>query len=553
MVVTTNLLLPGALQSALASEDATAIEQVAASFPGTPAAHEAALWLGDRDLVLGQFAQAWQRYESAGAHPTAGYRIEHAARLRMAGALLGHEVGVPVTQSVAFGEQRLTAEEFESTIADLLEHRQGQTSHGGLTAKGWVPAPPIANYQAETLTDFPHGTRGWHHRPGAEVDVDWMARSLAMVPTSAGWLISNRLGLGLLDEDRKGQKWYREFGRTRGYPPTWIWAPMNPLVVGDATYSRRVTKVTPRLQHSDLEGRSRWSTGEDWAMLTDPMLSGGNLVLLSAFYKDQLRDRRRSMETWQVFLTRLNPADGAVVEKLPLIEILDRWDGVLPCQAALLENNRLVASVGGVVLSCDLQGRVYWGRQQEVEPEGPQSLVTAHARPLVVGDRLLVTQTSMPGLECLETASGRLIWKFAEPGVLRIAGMLDDLAVLETTTGLTALDGKSGEVRWRRELPHLSEATLTGGPGRLVCIVQKFEAGQRDSAWTPHLLWLDPANGETQHDLPLAELRAEGRTPHMALMGPWYHEDDSWYVFYDTHRRRSEAGFRTLVRLHRRE
>lgn len=542
-------------QAAVASEDAAAIEQVATSFPGTRAAYQASLWLGDRELVLGNFAEAWQRYETAGVNANSSSLlaadVNLAARLRMAGALLGRDVGSPITEPVTFGTERLTPDQFEATISDLLANRQGSETIGGLADNSTVPAPPIGEYKAEILGDFPYGVRGWHRRREADVDIDWVSRGFAVQPTPAGLLISNRVGLGLNDPVNFKQKWYHEFGRTRGYPPTWFWTPMRPLIVGDATYSRRVSKALPRLQHADLGGRSRWSTGDDWAMLSDPMLWRGDLLLLSAYYIDQLPDRRRAIETWQLWLTRLNPADGSVVDKRPLVQLLDLWDGALACRATLLANNDLVATVGGVVLCCDLEGHVKWVRQQPIEPQGPLSLQMKHTPPIERGPHLLVTQQGMLGVECLEAATGRLVWKFEDAGLLELSGTIkaadsDDIAVCQTTTGMLALDCKSGEVRWRRGINNLSEATLVGGPGKLMCVLEQADPDR----WTPTLLWLDPATGQTSGEARLAGLSIVRESRPQPRLGPWYVHDGTWYVFYeDRPAREGQNDGRKLARI----
>jgi hypothetical protein len=124
------------VRQAMNEGDSSAVAAAIARYRGTEAAAQADLWLGDRAVSTGDFARARGYYAHArrtvgvsplggdapapagrppqGGTPTSPLAQLIAPRDRLAAAMMGDEVGQPVTAPVSLGDVQLSAAEFES-------------------------------------------------------------------------------------------------------------------------------------------------------------------------------------------------------------------------------------------------------------------------------------------------------------------------------------------------------------------------------------------------------------------------------------------------------
>ncbi|HEX4129429.1 MAG TPA: PQQ-binding-like beta-propeller repeat protein [Pirellulales bacterium] len=136
------------LRQAIHADDHAAITAIPLQFPATAAAAEARVWVGDRELSRGYVREAQQHYLAAeretSGEPSAGL----SARQRLAGALLGRDVGQPATERVRLGDTVLEPERFEAIVAQACAaaKRAGENSPFDETG---VPAP--ATYRLDPL------------------------------------------------------------------------------------------------------------------------------------------------------------------------------------------------------------------------------------------------------------------------------------------------------------------------------------------------------------------------------------------------------------------
>ena len=107
------------VRRAMDQSDADSVLAAAARYRGTEAAAEACLWLGDRAVGGGEFNRARVWYRQAAQNGNAALAKRVAPRDRLAAAMLGQDVGKPVTEPVQFGEVNMPAGEFESLVADM--------------------------------------------------------------------------------------------------------------------------------------------------------------------------------------------------------------------------------------------------------------------------------------------------------------------------------------------------------------------------------------------------------------------------------------------------
>jgi hypothetical protein len=120
------------LRQATGSGNPAAVEAVAYQFPGTDVAAAAYRWLGDRELSTGRFveASAWYRRSYSGASPAD--RDSLIARVRLAGALRGRDVGQTPRLPVQFGSTQYSPAEFEQMIAQVRQARGEAKKHAAL-------------------------------------------------------------------------------------------------------------------------------------------------------------------------------------------------------------------------------------------------------------------------------------------------------------------------------------------------------------------------------------------------------------------------------------
>jgi hypothetical protein len=209
-------------------------------------------------------------------------------------------------------------------------------------------------------------------------------------------------------------------------------------------------------------------------------------------------------------LVGLDATTGRVRSRTTLAEFRDVWRGQLPCQAAVAED-RIVAAVGGCVLCCDTAGRVHWVRRQVWIPplsseywNGREWIDQAFSPPLVEEGWVFATQPGVWAIECMALESGRLRWRQALGGLVRLLGCTRGRLVAETTDGLVGLDSESGRLVWSLEVRDRLETILCGPQGVEQLPKSPYPSvltiylGRKkdDKAPRPILLeWIDPQTG----------------------------------------------------------
>src|SRR5204862_1570421 len=83
------------VQQSIAESNMVNVRAATVQFFGTEAAAEAHLWLGDRALALGDFGRALGEFDAGARSAVPGQMESLAARMRLAGALLGREQSTP--------------------------------------------------------------------------------------------------------------------------------------------------------------------------------------------------------------------------------------------------------------------------------------------------------------------------------------------------------------------------------------------------------------------------------------------------------------------------
>ncbi len=499
------------LQEAMRNSDHRTVEAVASMFHGTQLAVEAYQWLGDRAMAAGQFSQAIGAYRQALFGATTEQWRGIAARARLAGAMIGRELGQPASQPVKIGNAEFTPEQFEKLVSELRRSRQV----GFTGAASTMTVPPPAQYRLTPLGKL-EGKDVAAPSENAR-SFDWAAQQVSITPAEAELLVGDRSELYCFALSDRRLVWRQKLQPDKGQQ-VWPPGPLRPVADKHAVYLRRLTRDGPELVALNrTDGKLLWTFNSAGAVVCDPLLSGQELLVITA----------RPVYPQKLLLTfcRVDARSGELIAERPLCEFRDQWRGVLPFQATLV-NDRIVAAGGGCVICLDLNGQLLWLRQPVWMPPHDDALysawvIQAHQPPMVFGDYVFAMQPGIYSVECLDLYTGRLVWYESLPRMRKLLGLAGDKLIVETAGNLLALDARTGKNRWRQPLRGPVAAHLCGAEGLVIATRGRHSEG-RGAAGT-FLQWLDSEDGSTKHQFPLD-------LPEREMIGPMAAADQKFWL-----------------------
>lgn len=485
------------LSKAIADDDPAAATATTLQFCGTTAAAEAHAWLGDCELSSGRSALAVGHYQRALQGVAAEQHAGLHARLRLAGAMEGRDVGEPVKTTVEIGGTRISAAKFEQMVQQIRAANRrpemADRAEGGSNAV--LDRDLHADrYEAKSWAEV--GGEGIQ-RPSntPERGLDWAARQIAVALTGRQMIVHNQVELAAFDLPTGRRQWTRPQDLTHGQS-RWPAVGMRPVVSKTRVVVRRPTDHAAELACFDVrDGKPIWSSQPSDYVASDPLLIGQDLFALTVV-KDE--GRKLSLQ-----LAEFDFLSGRLRREVPLAEFDDLWEGDLPCRVTEADG-RIVVTAAGCVVCCDLGGQVQWIRRQIwiPPPAGHHAgagkwLQRRHQPPLVADGRVYATQPGVWNVECLDLQTGRLLWRKAVPELTGLLGRIGERLIVETTEGLLAKHCLSGETLWHHDAENRLEAHLCSE--RLGVVYVRLEPGD-DPAQNPHLVLvrLDPASGRTQ-------------------------------------------------------
>lgn len=499
------------VKQGIAAGDVRAVEAAALQFCGTHAAAEAHRWLGDRSLAGGRFDRASEHYRRALEGAPDDERGALLARLRLAGAMAGRDVGSPVglpdDGPIEIGDRRLSAAQFEELIEQARSaHESSASSALGGNDRGVARAAP-----AQALLPGRYEARPWAHldgrrvsRPSAmpEEGFDWAGRQVAVLLADRWMLVNNQLDQIAFDLATGREVWAQCRGVDERYQQ-WPLERMQPVLAQGRVFVRQLGDEGPELVALDAAtGRLVWSSNPDGHVASDPLLLGDDLAALSVSYDPG--------EKLTLSLTRFDRETGVAVARVPLAEFRDRWQRRLPCRATIADG-KIVATAGGCVLACDVSGRVSWLRRQIWVPPPSESyqhtspwFEQIHDGPLVQEGRVFAAQPGVWTVECIELDTGQLVWRRRVGSLRRLVGLASGRLIARTADGLLAIDGRSGETAWHDgdEPPaqsRLLEAHLGGPPGTILACRRQRE-DESDERGRLVLQWIDAQTGRLRDE-----------------------------------------------------
>ena len=507
------------VRQAIAEANLLEIQAATVQFFGTEAAAEAHRWLGDRALSSGDFTHAIGHYQHLLPFAGTSLATDAAARLRLAGALTGRDVGEPATRSVQFGDTILTPTDFEQLVTDLRTNRSqeragwtaGQPQHA---SQG--PAPVPQEYTVKNWARFA-GAAGQGGSGPAYQRNDWVARQLSTTISGSLLIVSNRFEVTAFDMTNGQTRWTRCVGGSQGRSQAWPLVPMRPVVAGDRVFTRLLTKDGPELFCLSLAtGDVLWRNRAGELVASDPVVLADEVYALCLSRYDN--------RVLQVVFAAFDPRNGQVRFEQPLVQFRDAWDREIPCQIARSED-KIFAAIGGTVCCVNLLGQPRWLRRQTWVPatQDHYRFEQAPSSPILQDGLVYAAQPGVMAVECLDMETGRLKWRQATPSLVQVVGMAGDRLLLETLEGFQALSAKDGRILWTHEVDNLLAAELHDGPGGF--LYAKREP-LPNSVQQVSLVWLDLATGR-----PRASQRLS-LTDKQPMFGPLVSHQQRLWAFH---------------------
>ena len=486
------------VKQAIADDDVAAIESATVQFTGAEAAAEAHLWLADRALAAGAFAQALAHYRESAAAIGAQNRDRVAAGAQLAAAMMGqtyvdpeHAVGGRTNAVVTIGDSRLSAGEFKQLLDDLRSrHSADSPAVGGTTnAADAVPAP--SGFEARVRGQFDGAAGDSPQNVPGELkpfDIDWVARQCAVAVSGDRLIISNRFQVSAFNLKSNQYDWRTPLGGEQASAHDWPLVPMRPLVANSRIFVRQLSKQGPRLACLDsADGKLIWTSKAEAEkfVVSDPIWIQEQLFALTATRADQ---------EFLVALSGFDPSSGAVISARPVVRLREQWWQQRSCEVAPLDDT-LVVATGGSVLRVDLQGRIHWLRRQTWRPAALDRswLAQSQAPPLASDGRLFVAQPGVAELIALDAESGRLVWQSPLVGLRRMLGLVGQQLIVETSDGILGLSTADGAIHWKRPLTKLLDGFLLSQDRLLVTRNSPLDD---DKNFAPELIWIDPVGGQ---------------------------------------------------------
>lgn len=560
------------VRAAIENGDYRQVESATIQFFGTPAAAESDLWLGDRALSAGNFAQARSYFERAVVEFRRNSQIDTpevasaTARLKLVEGLIGEgneQVEATETlQPVSFGSQTLTPDQLTGLVDELAKARTQQNASG--TSQAVESITPNDHFVASRIPlPISHriekrgryeGDLGEHVGRSAPADTDWVSRQLAATIVGDRAFLNNRFQVTCLDLKNGQTKWNQQLGGNHGSAHQWPMLAMRPLVSGDSVFCRRLTKSGTELvccQASD--GKIKWQQQFEQIVVSDPFLLRGRLHILAT---DQ-----SSVGPTVLNLLTVQYATGKMLSSTPVLKLFDAWQSAaMICQVAVRDAQFFV-STAGAVACCSTEGQTLWVRRREwtsTKLDSRYRYARSWSSPVIFDDQLIVGQPESPTIDCLDLQTGRSIWQHVEPELRRIIASRGDSLILETREGFKKISSVTGQTLWFHSAANLLDGIAVGpldsvvntpadnaedsGRSTILAVRHVPNLDGRSNTLIPTFVWIDSETGEE-----IARQRFSSLADREARVGPFLITNDRFFAFAGKNRKEGKRDIIEFV------
>ena len=472
------------LERARKQNDVAAIKSLAVQFHGTEPGLGAMHVLADRDLSTGDFRGAADRYKVLQGEPNYPRRSEAAAKYRLAWAMLGRLAGRPVTKPVVLSGGTFSARQFEQMIQQLASARKSadQALKVGLDA----PAPARGGGTEARLTHLADVSGA------STVSGKSWVRPTCFSADGDRLIVSHAGRLFAIDPGAKRTVWTFEPDpkrpvRRQGRE---VEGPARLLRVNDRLYVRCAEAGRPLACFETKSGTRLWSRQYDDRVLSDPVLVGPSISVITA----------RHGTSGALYLRRVSAEGNELSPSLPLAQVVERWSGL---GRPAVVDDAILFRTGGCLVNCSHRGALRWARRLPmVPPEVIPELYTG----MTLDDMLvwrgrngegsvILSAPGSPYVLCVSARNGRMLWSRLIRWPARVVGLVGGRAIVLEADRICALDPATGKVLWQHLGSIEKTAVLPGDKGTLVLVRLDKPGGAAGER--REIRWLSAKSGDT--------------------------------------------------------
>lgn len=442
--------------------------QILDRLPGTDSAAEAALWLGDRRLVLGRAAEAYCYYQKVLARSPEKAQGDLAERLKILRAI---DPGIVPPESLA------------QVPAD---HHPQKTLFVPV-----VPVLPVGSL--ELRPRFTVESPGHRRAPSLpERELDWPGQQLGLVADDDLLLVHAQAEIRMYDMATGTLLWAQQStlqGDQRGMPLV----RMRPFIQDGRVIGRVLQQHGPELAALDMfDGHIIWNLQPEGHVISDPWRLGNEVYAVVA--------KETEGERVDLALACVDPQAGRLRSLKPLFSLRNTIGDPLDCRMASM-GTRFVGQLRGTVFLGDVTGNVAWVRA--IPWVAPPSdswwpsqdwYLQDNPPPLVCEEGIVVTARGSWCITCLVPEDGSVKWQRAIGRLAGLLGYRDTKLYVKTTRGVEILDARSGD--WLAEISHpgVQEWLYVEDPPALVALaIVTAPQGRGDSRL--EVTWYRPDDG----------------------------------------------------------
>jgi len=481
------------LERARKQNDLGTLRSLAVQFYGTIPGFGAMHVLADRDLSNGNFYGAAGRYRLLQDEQDYPRRSDAAAKFRLASAMLGQLVGKPVDKTVVLPGGRFSPQEFEQMIKRLAKDRK--SAHVARAAGSTIIAPGPKGTAAHLtrLGDVP----GQHI-----VFQNKRARPTAFAVHGNLLVVSHADKLFAVDPGSKRILWSFEpeskhRHRSRRRPQrSGLENPARLLQIGERLYVRSGLQGRPLTCVETKTGKRLWSKPYDDCVLSDPILIGSWVSVISARYgtSDALH------------LHRVSPETGESSLSSKLVSVRDKWPII---GRPVVIADAIIFRTAGCLVNCDLRGAVRWARRL---PFVPATVLPELHTGMALDDMIVQRDGSVifsapgcPYIMCVSAESGKLLWSFMVQSPTRLIGPAAGSIIVAESERICALDPATGKLWWQHHCSTDDVGILPAESDSLLLVrLNKPSSGPKKPLTSPgvrYLRWISARDGRTVKDL----------------------------------------------------
>jgi len=475
------------LERARRQNDLETLTSLAAQFSGTEPGLGALHVLADRDLSNGDFGRAAARYRRLQESNHYSRRDDTAAKFRLASAMMGKLTGKPAIRSVNLPGGTFSPEEFERMIEQLVSARNRPDVALAAAAHRAGPGPAGAKAQLTHLADT----------PGKAVTLPYSPTRPGDLVLDGDRVLVSQIGkLFAVDWRTRKVVWSVETTFDPRRPPSPAEGRARLLRVGQSLYVRSVEPGRPLACFNTLTGKPLWSKVYDDRVLSDPVLIGAWVSVIST----------RDSVPGTLHLQRVSPITGETSFSSRPVQIRDSWPSI---GRPAVVGNSLLFRTTGCLISSDLRGEVQWARRLPLVPHSvlPEAHTGMSTEDMLVwrGRNVIFCARGCPYVMCVSAESGKVLWSFMISPPARLVGLVAGNAIVVEPDRICALDPETGKIRWQRRHSGNDAAVMPADDGTLLVVsLIRPRGGPKDtSTENRYVRWISAANGRTMLEIPV--------------------------------------------------